>query len=93
MVSTSVGAEGLDLIPDTDLLLADTPETFAQETVRLLGDPALRATLAAHGRQTVTTQYDWDCHWRQSCFRSMRWHAGGPRKPGMTRSIWRRILQ
>ena len=58
VVSTSKGADGLDLTPERDLLVADTPAAFAAATLRLLGDPQLRATLAADGRAAVA-QYDW----------------------------------
>lgn len=59
VLSTAVGAEGLALIPGRDFLLAETPQDFAAQTVRLLADPDLRAALAARGRQTVTARYDW----------------------------------
>lgn len=58
VVSTTKGADGLDLTPGRDLLLADDPAHFAAETLRLLGDPALRATLAENGRAAVA-RYDW----------------------------------
>ncbi|HOU24511.1 MAG TPA: glycosyltransferase [Anaerolineae bacterium] len=60
VVSTPVGAEGLDLTPDQDLLIANTPESFASRVVQLLNEPALRAALASHGRRTVATRYDWN---------------------------------
>jgi glycosyltransferase involved in cell wall biosynthesis len=58
VVSTSKGAEGLDLRPGQDLLIADEPTDFAGQTVRLLRDPALRAHLAANGRRAVE-RYAW----------------------------------
>jgi hypothetical protein len=58
VVSTTKGADGLDLTPERDLLIADGPAAFAAATLRLLDDPALRATLAANGRAAVT-RYDW----------------------------------
>ena len=42
VVSTSLGAEGLDIKDGVHLLLADDPEEFAAATVRLLGDARLR---------------------------------------------------
>jgi glycosyltransferase involved in cell wall biosynthesis len=59
VVSTSVGAEGLDLRDGQDILLADGPIPFADATIRLLTDPALRQTLAQNARQAAQ-QYDWD---------------------------------
>ncbi len=58
VVATRKGAEGLQLTPGRDVLLADDPEAFAQACLRLLRDPALRADLSACGRQAVT-RYDW----------------------------------
>lgn len=60
VVSTSRGAEGLEVTPGEDLLIADEPAEFADATLRLLEDPALRAELAASGRRLVRGRYDWD---------------------------------
>jgi glycosyltransferase involved in cell wall biosynthesis len=45
VVSTTVGAAGLDLTNGQELLLADGPEAFADACVRLLADAALRARI------------------------------------------------
>ena len=36
VVSTSVGAEGLNVTADENILIADTPEEFAEATLKLL---------------------------------------------------------
>ncbi|MBZ0299071.1 MAG: glycosyltransferase family 4 protein [Anaerolineae bacterium] len=59
VISTGKGAEGLDLCPGEDLLIADEPQALADAVCNLLGDPALRARLAAAGRKTVEHNYDW----------------------------------
>jgi len=59
IVATSKGAEGLELTPGRDLLIADTPSDFAHATVRLLRDADLRTTLSQNGRQAVEARYDW----------------------------------
>ena len=59
VVATSKGAEGLELIPDHDIVLADTPATFAESVLSLLNDPARRLQLSAHGRRIVSTKYTW----------------------------------
>jgi glycosyltransferase involved in cell wall biosynthesis len=59
VVTTSKGAEGLDVQPGLDLLVADTPAGFAAETLRLLGAPELRLALSARARQTVRSKYNW----------------------------------
>ena len=60
VVSTTKGAEGLDVIPGEHLLIADDPRAFAQATVRLLTDAALRAQLAAAAREWVDRRHDWN---------------------------------
>ncbi len=59
VVSTSKGAEGLELIDGKHLLLADTPMDFARATSRLLTDPPLARRLGETGRQAVAARYDW----------------------------------
>jgi glycosyltransferase involved in cell wall biosynthesis len=59
VVSTSVGAEGLPLVPDRHFLEADTPETFARAVLALLREPARARTLGEAGRRLVTERYSW----------------------------------
>lgn len=59
VVSTSKGAEGLELADGKHLLLADTPMDFARATSRLLTDPPLARRLGEAGRQVVAARYDW----------------------------------
>jgi glycosyltransferase involved in cell wall biosynthesis len=59
VVATSKGAEGLDVAPGQEILLADDPEDLANQVVRVLGDRALRQQLATDGRQLVERRYDW----------------------------------
>ncbi len=58
-VSTTIGAEGLDLVPGEDLLVADAPAEFALAIRALLDDPQRAAQLGAHGRESVRERYDW----------------------------------
>jgi len=60
VVATSKGAEGLDVTDGRNILLADGPEAFAEATLRLLGDPSLRASLAQEGRALVEAKYGWE---------------------------------
>lgn len=59
MVSTRIGAEGLDAEDGEHLFLADDPESFSARTVALLHDPELRRKLGGGGRQLVQERYDW----------------------------------
>lgn len=59
IVSTRIGAEGIDVIDGENMLLADTPPAFAAAVIRLLADPALNATIAAGGRRWAVERYNW----------------------------------
>jgi glycosyltransferase involved in cell wall biosynthesis len=59
VVTTSKGAEGLDAQPGEHLLIADTPEAFAEAVVRVLKEPGLRQRLANRAQQLVSEKYDW----------------------------------
>jgi glycosyltransferase involved in cell wall biosynthesis len=60
VISTSKGAEGLEITPGQDILLADEPAALADAVLRLLDDPALRAKLAANGKKLVQQRYGWE---------------------------------
>jgi glycosyltransferase involved in cell wall biosynthesis len=60
VVSTSKGAEGLDVRVGQDILIADDPAEFGRNIVTLLQDQALWQTLSTHGRRLVDEQYNWD---------------------------------
>jgi glycosyltransferase involved in cell wall biosynthesis len=59
VVSTSAGAEGLDLKDGREILIADTADEFARAVIDLLQDPAKRAELSAAGQHSVAAKYDW----------------------------------
>ncbi len=59
VVSTSKGAEGLNVISNHDILIANEPRDFAAQVIRLLRAPALRTDLVANARRLVEQQYDW----------------------------------
>jgi glycosyltransferase involved in cell wall biosynthesis len=77
VVSTSIGAEGLPVEHERDLLLANDAATFAQSVVRLLDDPALAQRLAEQARQRVLRDHTWEAvtaefeaHCRQTIHRA-----------------------
>jgi polysaccharide biosynthesis protein PslH len=59
IVSTSLGAEGIDAVPGRDILIADDPQGFAAAVVSLLDDPGLAARLGRAGRKLATERYAW----------------------------------
>ena len=59
IVSTSVGAEGLDLKDGEEIFIADEPEAFADAVTRLLTDTSLRRRIGENGRARVERDYNW----------------------------------
>ena len=59
IVSTTVGAEGLDLKDGEEIFIADEPAIFADAVTRLLTDPPLRRRIGENGRARVEQDYDW----------------------------------
>ena len=60
VVSTTIGAEGLDLKPSRDILIADTPEDFALACIQLAFDDELRQRIAESGRKRFSELYEAD---------------------------------
>ncbi|MCB0196055.1 MAG: glycosyltransferase, partial [Anaerolineae bacterium] len=59
IVSTTIGAEGIDVTSGSDILIADTADDFAQAVINVLDDPSLAQRLSHNGRQTVLKKYNW----------------------------------
>ncbi len=59
VVSTTVGAEGISVTHQTDIILADQPLSFARAVVEVLSSPSLFNALRHQGRELVDTVYDW----------------------------------
>lgn len=60
VISTAIGAEGLDVISGEHLLIADSPAAFAEGIEELLASVQLRRRLGNSGRKLVTERYGWD---------------------------------
>jgi len=60
VVSTTIGAEGLDVTHGENILMADGPEEFARAVIRLLRDGDLRREMGRAGRKLVEKEYDWE---------------------------------
>ncbi|NDJ85480.1 MAG: glycosyltransferase [Chloroflexi bacterium] len=57
VVTTTIGSEGLNPIDGEHMLLADTPEDFANAVLRVINDTALAERLARQSRKWVVSQY------------------------------------
>lgn len=59
VVTTSIGAMGLEAEHEKEVLIADTPEHFAERVVDLIENPKRRKSVAKAGRKRVENSYDW----------------------------------
>jgi glycosyltransferase involved in cell wall biosynthesis len=59
VVTTTVGLEGIQAQPGSDVLVADSPTDFARSVIDLLQDEALQEKLSVNGRKLVEHKYDW----------------------------------
>ena len=58
-ISTTVGAEGLDISNGEHILLADTPADFANAVVRVFREPHFAQQLGSQAAQTVRERFSW----------------------------------
>jgi glycosyltransferase involved in cell wall biosynthesis len=58
VVSTTVGAEGIELKDGEEILLRDDPDSFAQACIRLLTDTSLAAEMGQRARSVIEEQYE-----------------------------------
>ena len=59
IVSTTLGAEGIEAVPGRDLLIEDEPTAFGDAVGRLLAEPSLAARIGHSARQVVVERYAW----------------------------------
>jgi glycosyltransferase involved in cell wall biosynthesis len=59
IVSTTLGAEGIEAVPGRDILIADEPAAFAESVNRLLGEPGLAARIGQAARRLAVERYAW----------------------------------
>lgn len=86
VVSTSVGAEGLDVVDGRHLVLADSPSDFADAIASLMQSPERRRRLGAEGRTLVEAQYRWEAI---ATVQGDIWQRAMSGAAGERRSAWR----
>ena len=59
MISTTLGAEGLAVLPRRDLLIADRNEDWLAHLRTLVQNSGMRRELVIAGRALVCERYDW----------------------------------
>jgi glycosyltransferase involved in cell wall biosynthesis len=63
IVSTSLGCEGIAVMDGQEILIGDSPASFADAVLRLLAGDGLSARLARNGRLLAKARYDY----RRAC--------------------------
>jgi glycosyltransferase involved in cell wall biosynthesis len=81
VVSTSVGAEGLDVHHGLDVMLVDDPAKFAEAIVLLLHDRELRRGFERAAAE-LAARYDWPVIGEK--FDQVLKRAAGTADPGLT---------
>jgi len=59
VIATSVGAEGLEVTPGKDILIADDVQQFVERVEFLMRSTEAPASLGTAGRRLVLEKYDW----------------------------------
>lgn len=59
IVSTKLGAEGIEAVSGRDFLVEDQPKAFADAVSRLLADPDLAARIGQSARHVAVQRYSW----------------------------------
>ena len=60
VVTTTIGAQGINGINEKDFLVIDDPIEFAKFTVKLLNDENFRELLENNARTLIETSYSWE---------------------------------
>jgi glycosyltransferase involved in cell wall biosynthesis len=60
VISTSIGAEGIDCTDGKDFLRADDPATFARHVVEVFSDAQYQQKIGVAARRLMEERYDWD---------------------------------
>jgi len=59
VITTSIGALGIDVTPGKNIIIADEPMMFAQRVTELLSNEQLRRVIAYEARKFAETRYSW----------------------------------
>jgi glycosyltransferase involved in cell wall biosynthesis len=60
IVSTRIGAEGVDWTEGENISICDNPDEFADSTIRILRERDFREQLSRRGRKLIEQRYDWN---------------------------------
>ena len=60
VVATTTAAEGIDVTPEENILIADDPEEFAEKIVYLLNHEQMAREIGTRARELMEKKYSWD---------------------------------
>jgi sugar transferase (PEP-CTERM/EpsH1 system associated) len=60
VVATTAAAEGIDVTPEENILIADDPEEFAKKILNLLKNEEMRREMGEKARELIERKYSWD---------------------------------
>lgn len=60
LVATGLSCEGIEVSPNEDVLVGNTPSEFADQVMKLIEDRLLAKRLSDAGRKKVLERYDWE---------------------------------
>lgn len=60
VVTTTIGAEGIEAKVGEEILIADSAEAFAEKTVHLLRHPDVARRVGERARAVIEKKYDWE---------------------------------
>lgn len=60
VLTSIVGIEGIDAVPDESVLIAETPLEYAQKAKALLDDSHLNAKITSEAWELVVQKYSWE---------------------------------
>jgi glycosyltransferase involved in cell wall biosynthesis len=81
VISTALGAEGLEIAPDENILIAASADDWIRHLRALAGDAALWTRIAQAGRRLVSTRYDWELLGEKLWSAYQQWLEGAARRP------------
>ena len=65
VVTSPMGAGGVDALDEEHFLVGRTPEEYAHHALRIMGNPEERGRLARAGRERMLTNHDWSASMRR----------------------------
>ena len=64
MVITSIANEGIQAIPNKNILVCDNPNTFASAVIKLLKEPEYATKMGIDARNFIIDYWSWEKHFR-----------------------------